>query len=111
MRESDLQTAIVQALTYAFPQAYVFHPANGGKRNKFEAANLKRQGVRAGVADLCVMLPGGKVGFIEIKTERGRLSPLQRAFADLCKSHGFPHCIARSIDDAITAVRAWSAAP
>ena len=31
----------------------LFHVPNGGSRNKAEAANLKRQGVRPGVPDLC----------------------------------------------------------
>ena len=35
-----------------------------------------------GVADRIVCLPGGVVWFIELKTEGGRLSPLQKVFAD-----------------------------
>jgi Holliday junction resolvase-like predicted endonuclease len=36
---------------------------------------------RRGVADRLVVLPGGVVWFIEVKTEKGRLSPLQKIFA------------------------------
>ena len=32
---------------------------------------------RAGVPDRLVLLPGGRVVFVELKTETGRLSPLQ----------------------------------
>ena len=32
---------------------------NGGRRDKAEAAHLKRQGVRAGVPDLCLAVPKG----------------------------------------------------
>ena len=35
-----------------------------------------------GVADRIVCLPGGVVWFVELKTEGGRLSPLQKIFAD-----------------------------
>lgn len=35
-----------------------------------------------GVADRVVCLPGGAVWFIELKAEGGRLSPLQKVFAD-----------------------------
>jgi hypothetical protein len=108
MKESQLQISILQALRLACPKAQVYAVPLGGSRNPIEAANLKRQGVRAGVADLCVILPE-RVGFIEVKTARGRMSPAQQEFADLCKQYAIPHCIARSIDDAITAVRAWSA--
>ena len=110
MTEASLQIAILQALRFACPKAEVYAIPLGGSRNPIEGANLKRQGVRAGVADLCVILPG-KVGWIEVKTEKGRLTAAQKDFAGLCKQYAIPHCIARSIDDAITAVRAWSATP
>ena len=32
----------------------LYHVPNGGSRNTLEAANLKRQGVKAGVPDLCL---------------------------------------------------------
>ena len=35
-----------------------------------------------GVADRVVCLPDGSTWFIEVKTEGGRLSPLQKVFAD-----------------------------
>ena len=35
-----------------------------------------------GVADRVVCLPDGSTWFVELKTEGGRLSPLQKVFAD-----------------------------
>ena len=35
----------------------IYHIPNGGSRNRLEAANLKRQGVKAGVPDLCLPVP------------------------------------------------------
>ena len=35
-----------------------------------------------GVADRIVCLPDGSTHFVELKTEGGRLSPLQKIFAD-----------------------------
>lgn len=43
---------------------------------------------RRGVADRIVCLPGGAVWFIELKTVGGRLSPLQKVFADDMKRLG-----------------------
>lgn len=44
-----------------------------------------------GVADRVVCLPDGGTWFIELKTEGGRLSPLQKVFADemarLCQNY------------------------
>ena len=38
-----------------FPELDLLHHIpNGGSRNQLEAANLKRQGVKAGVPDLCL---------------------------------------------------------
>jgi hypothetical protein len=39
---------------------------NGGSRNKLEAINMKREGIKAGVSDLCIILDK-KVLFIEMK--------------------------------------------
>jgi uncharacterized NAD-dependent epimerase/dehydratase family protein len=110
MTEEDrIQISILSALNLVFPKVIIFHCPNGGHRNKIEAKKLKAMGVRPGVADLVVMLPSGKVGFIEVKSQKGRPSQAQREFARLCREFGIPHSYARSIDDAITAVRAWSA--
>ena len=46
----------------------------GGKAYKFVSP------AHRGVADRVVVLPGGAVWFVEVKTETGRLSPLQEVF-------------------------------
>ena len=46
----------------------------GGKAYKFVSP------AHRGVADRVVVLPGGRVWFVEVKTETGRLSPLQEVF-------------------------------
>ncbi len=35
----------------------LYHIPNGGSRNAIEAKNLKRQGVKPGVPDLCLPVP------------------------------------------------------
>lgn len=52
----------------------VFHIPNGGSRDAREASNLKVQGVLAGVYDLEIVLPRGKVIWIEMKARNGRVS-------------------------------------
>lgn len=56
-----------------------FHVPNGGKRNVVVAQKLKAQGVKRGVPDACILIPG-KVIFIELKAEHGTLSPEQKQF-------------------------------
>lgn len=57
----------------------MYHVPNGGRREAKEGAALKRQGVKAGVPDIC--LPVAKDGFfglyIELKVGRNKTTPLQ----------------------------------
>ena len=46
-----------------------------------------------GVADRIVCLPGGVVWFVELKTEGGRLSPLQKVFADEMTRMNQNYCV------------------
>lgn len=59
-------------LMYAVP--------NGGSRNRIEAANLKRQGLRAGVPDICLAYPSGKYHalYIELKVGKNKPSDKQK---------------------------------
>lgn len=41
---------------------------NGGSRNKLEAVNMKKEGVRAGVSDMCI-ITHKKVLFVEMKRQ------------------------------------------
>lgn len=68
------------------------HIPNGGYRNKQEAANLKREGVKAGVPDIC--LPVARQGchglYIELKRKKGgRISPTQACWMERLKKQGY----------------------
>jgi hypothetical protein len=52
-----------------------------------------------GVADRIVVLPGGRVWFVEVKQMGGRLSPLQRVFADEIAALGCDYRIVWSKED------------
>ena len=49
-----------------------------------------------GVADRIVMLPGGRVWFVELKTVKGRLSPLQKVFAADMARMGMNYMVLRT---------------
>lgn len=64
------------------------HIPNGGSRNSAEAANLKRQGVKAGMPD--IFLPVARGGFhglyIELKAGKNKPTEKQKNWiAALCK--------------------------
>lgn len=61
---------------------------NGGTRDKLEAVNLKRQGVSAGVPDLCLAVPKGKYHglYIEMKVYPNKTTDKQEQWlANLCR--------------------------
>ena len=96
--EAIIQAAIVDWLrVVGFPMT--FHVPNGGLRGKREAAKLKWQGVLPGAPDLCVPIPGGRVLWIEVKSDVGVLSSDQKAFRDWCAANGHIWTVVRSIDD------------
>ena len=76
--EEMLQRATASYLDLALPNDAVwFHPPNGGARSKAEAGIFKAMGVKAGVPDL-IIIYRGRVVAIELKGEKGRLSPAQK---------------------------------
>ena len=88
MSEAEEQRAVIEWCDLR--KVPVFHIPNGGFRNGREAANLKRQGVRAGVPDLCV--PVARGGFhslyIEMKAAGGRVSEKQAEWLKLLRDQG-----------------------
>jgi hypothetical protein len=106
--EADAQRAIVQALRFALPRdAIVHHCANevteAGPRGARRQAILVGMGVHAGFADL-IVISGGRVLFLEVKSQTGRLRKLQEVFRDTVVTHGFGWALVRSVDDALGAL-------
>lgn len=109
-KEAALQAYVVDALRFfGVPGLIYYHPVNEGRRAIRTGAFLKRLGMVAGVADLALVLPGGKAAFLELKTIKGRTSPEQRAFRDRCEAAGVPYAIARSPEEATSILRNWGA--
>jgi hypothetical protein len=106
--EADLQRAVVQALRFALPKtAIIHHCANevteAGPRGAKRQAILVGMGVHGGFADLMVIC-GGRVLFLELKSLKGKLSPAQEAFRDAVLAQGFGWALVRSLDDALGAL-------
>lgn len=57
-----------------------------------------------GLSDLTVVLPGGHVAFLEVKTTKGKLSSSQEVFLNLMKSYGCRAGVARSVEEALSLV-------
>lgn len=69
----------------------MFHIPNGGSRNKLEAVNLKRQGVKAGVPDLFLPVArGGYHGlFIELKYGKNKTTTKQDEWLEKLNKQGY----------------------
>lgn len=100
MSEAQEQAAVVEYCDIL--NIPVYHVPNGGLRNAREAANLKRQGVKAGVPDLCIPVArGGFHGlYIEMKTLKGKPTDKQLKWLGLLRDEGYAAYIARGAHQA-----------
>ena len=105
--EARIQAAIVEWARWCAPQTIVFAIPNGGLRGKAEAARLRWTGVLAGVPDLAVLAPVGKIYFLEVKTPDGRLSSEQSEMFNQFVALGVGAAVVRGVDDVRRAFRAW----
>ena len=80
----------------------LFHIPNGGRRDRREAAHLKRLGVKPGVSDLFLPVPrGGYHGlWIEMKAPEGTLSMAQKEWLEAMKDQGYVGFVCYGADEA-----------
>lgn len=102
VNEHALQKAVVQYLELRCKQDVTwFAIPNAGKRGPKVARLMKEEGMRAGVADLCIMLPEGRVAWLELKTTTGKQRAEQKAFELVCTALDHPYRLARNLEEVI----------
>ncbi len=92
---------------YRAPELKLLHHIpNGGSRNKAEAANLKAQGVKAGVPDLCLPVPcGGAYGlYIEMKFGSNKPTEKQKWWLEQLKKYGYITKVCWTAEEAIETI-------
>jgi len=108
--EHQVQVAICQYLDIR--GVVHFAIPNGGKRNVITATKLKKEGVKAGVPDLCI-IHEGMAFFLEVKKPatpgkgKGRLSPAQKEMIPRLEEAGAEVKIVYSVADVIEACIDW----
>lgn len=83
--------------------AMMYHIPNGGSRNPIEAHNLKAQGVRPGVPDICIPVPNSvhHALYIELKRRKGgRVSDDQRGWINALNRVGNKAVVCRGWEEA-----------
>lgn len=105
--EAALHRTVADYLRRALrpPTFFTTFPAGGGGR--IRGALLKAAGLQAGAGDLLVIHPvlkmrneqGAWVLWIELKTETGRQSPVQKDFERRIIEAGCFYHVARSVED------------
>ncbi len=96
-KESDIQIACNDYLIYLSKQYNFrhFHVPNEGKRSIWLHNRMKRMGLKSGCPDIIIEYPEGKILYIELKNEKGRLSDSQKLWAVQSKALGTPHFVVK----------------
>lgn len=113
--ESRLQQACVKWFRYSYPKHLIFSIPNGGARSRIEAAIMKGEGVTAGIPDLFIAAP--RISdykeadyhglFIELKSDTGKLSPVQREVVIWLSVSGYQVSVCRSVEEFIKVVNEY----
>ena len=110
--EARIQSELFSKVSLFFPNLpdrLLFAVPNGGSRHKIEAANMKRQGVKRGVADVILQIP--KKGYaslcLEFKTSTGKQSAEQKEYQRQVEMAGSKYVIVRSVEQAIQVMQQY----
>lgn len=106
--EASIQRAIVGYLNAVLPNdCRVVAIPNAARRTVIGRATNAVAGLSPGLFDLMIVEAGGGAYFIEVKTDKGKLSPAQEGWKEWFIVNHVPHCIARGVDDVRVALAAW----
>ena len=95
LSESDEQIALFEWVALherAYPDLmWLYHIPNGGYRCRTTAIRLKREGVKAGVPDICLPVSRGIYHglYIELKAGRNTATDNQRRWIDGLTANGY----------------------
>ena len=89
------------AKTQPILDEYLIHIPNGGYRHPLEAIKLKKMGVKPGVSDLFLAYPNRIYHglWIELKSEKGKVSAEQKHWLKLMAEVGYATAISYRIEN------------
>ncbi len=71
-----------------------------------QMAAMKADGLLVGFPDL-IVIGTNRIGFMEVKTDKGKVSPAQTMVRKILEDKGHNYAVVRSQDDAIEALSLW----
>lgn len=88
---------------------FAFHPKNSGRKSIQSAMRDKKLGVKAGIPDIVIIDQNGITRYIELKTDKGRLSEAQLDFKMMCQESQrmVSWALCRSLDEVIETLEEW----
>lgn len=109
LSEAQEQTMIFGWARWKPELKWLFAIPNGGNRNVIEAVNLKRQGVKKGVSDMCLALPKGKYHglFIELKVGKNKPTKEQKEFIAYANSYDYLAKVCYGHEEAISLIEKY----
>ena len=95
MKESDIQIEVVEWLKSKQSEYRMrfFSIPNEGQRKVWFLNKLVRMGLKSGVPDLILEFPEGRMVYLEIKAEKGKLSETQQNWLKVSKVFHTPHYV------------------
>ena len=95
MKESDIQIEVVEWLKSKQSEYRMrfFSIPNEGQRKVWFLNKLVRMGLKSGVPDLVLEFPKGRMVYLEIKAEKGKLSETQQNWLKVSNVFKTPHYI------------------
>jgi len=110
-KESNEQVALFQWAAYAekqYPELRgLFHVPNGGARDKITGARLKREGVKAGVPDVLLLVARGEFHGLAVEMKRqqgGCLSQNQKTWLNRLNAQGYKAVACKGATEAIKTI-------
>ena len=102
MKESDIQIDVVNWLKskQSDYRMRFFSIPNEGQRKVWFLNKLVRMGLKSGVPDLVIEFPQGRMVYLEIKAEKGKLSETQQNWLKVSNVFKTPHYIIKGSVDA-----------
>ena len=102
MKESDIQIDVVNWLKskQSDYRMRFFSIPNEGQRKVWFLNKLVRMGLKSGVPDLVIEFPQGRMVYLEIKAEKGKLSETQQKWLKVSNVFKTPHYIIKGSLDA-----------